>query len=226
MGPLLSLTTALLVTTTPPGACYIPSDQTAGWKRVELPEGTPALVAPVGIEQFRSGERALLQEKDPPHTYYGASKPHAGRMEYNFLIPKGTFRLDVDFLESLDGAKVDVTAYVGARPYPLLSGRRRFGTNLVLDWDVRDVSSVVVSVHHHLREEPVVRHWEVSREVYPSQEETLLASFRAGRSLYYRHPGGRRIELCGNPNQLLLLSRWPEGEPVAVTLTRAGAAAP
>jgi hypothetical protein len=224
MGPMISLATALLLGTTPAGPCYVPSDQTAGWKRVELPAEAPALAAPKGLEQFRAGERALLSQVDPPDTYLGAQERRLGRMVYSFRLPKGTYRMEVGFLDTLDGAKVDATAYVGGRAYPLLSERRQFAKELVLDWNVAGVDSLVVEVHRHLREKPVVLHWRVDREVLPSQElQTPAASFSVARSLYFRHPGGRRIELCDTPGLPMTLLRWPEGTPADVTLTRAGA---
>src|SRR6185503_16028618 len=117
MGPMLSLASALLLSGTPVGPCYVPSDQTAGWKRVELPDSAPALSAPVDLEQFRAGERALLTEVDPPNTYLGATERHLGRMRYTFRLPKDAFSVELKFLDSLNGAKVDVTAYLGARAY-------------------------------------------------------------------------------------------------------------
>jgi hypothetical protein len=202
------------------GPCYVPSDQTAGWKRVELPQEAPALAAPEDLDQFRAGERALLTEVDPLNTYLGATERRFGRMAYTFRLPRGTSRLVVEFLDPLNGAKVDATAYVGPRAYPLLSERRQHHKELMLEWNVEGVDSLVVEVHHHLRERPVVRHWRVGREVWPSQEASVPAGFQGGRSLYFRHPGGRRMELCEAPSQRMQLSRWPEGEPAPVMLTR------
>lgn len=223
MGPMISLASALLLSAVPTGPCYVPSDQTAGWKRVELPAEAPALAAPEGLEQFRAGEPALLSQVDPPDTYRGAHERQLGRMVYAFQVPKGTVRMEVSFLDSLNGAKVDATAYVGGRAYPLLSERRQFGKELALDWSVVGVDSLVLEVHRHLREKPVVRHWQVDREVVPSQELPADSGFKGTRSLYFRHPGGRRIELCDTPGQRMVLWRFPEGTPEAVTLTRAGA---
>jgi hypothetical protein len=225
MGPMISLASAMLLATTPAGPCYVPSDQTAGWKRVELPAEAPALAAPQGIEQFRAGERALLSQVDLPDTYLGATERRFGRMAYSFQLPKGAFRMQVDFLESLNGAKVDATAYVGSRAYPLLSERRQFGKELRLDWSVTGADRLVVEVHRHLREKPVVLHWRVDREVFPSRELPATSAFQVPRSLYFQHPGGRRIELCDTPGQLMLISRWPEGTPADVTLVRSHAEA-
>ena len=220
MGAMISLASALLLAAAPTGPCYVPSDQTAGWKRVELPAEAPALAAPEGLEQFRAGERALLSQLDLPDTYLGATEQRFGRMAYAFQLPKGTFRMQVDFLDSLDGAKVDATAYVGGRAYPLLSERRQSGKELRLEWNVVGVDRLVVEVHRHLREKPVVLHWRVDREVFPSLELPATSAFQVTRSLYFQHPGGRRIELCDTPGQPMLLSHWPEGTPSDVTLAR------
>lgn len=225
MGPMLSLASALMLSAVPTGPCYVPSDQTAGWKRVELPADAPALAAPEGLEQFRAGEPVLFSQVDSSDAYRGTYERHLGRMAYAFQLPRGTFRLGVTFLNSLDGAKVDATAYVGGRAYPLLSEKRQFGKELALDWSVVGVDSLVIEVHRHLREKPVVLHWRLDRQVFPSQELPADSAFTGPRSLYFWHPGGRRIELCDTPGQRLVLSRWPEGTPEPVTLTRAGAEA-
>jgi hypothetical protein len=226
MGPMLSLASALLLSTTPVRPCYVPADQTAGWKRVALPDAAPALAAPFELEQFRAGERAFLSEVDPQGTYLGATEGHFGRMRYTFRLPKGTSQLELEFLDSLNGAKVDVTAYLGTREYPLLSERRQHGEQLVLQWNVEGVDTLEVQVHNHLRERPVVRHWRVGRQVVPSQEASVPTAFHASRALYFLHPGGRRIELCDTPNQPMRLSRWPEGQPTEVALTRARSGGP
>lgn len=226
MGPMLSLASALLLSGTPVGPCYVPSDQTAGWKRVALPDAAPALAAPAELEQFRAGERALFTELDPPNTYLGATERNFGRMRYTFRLPKGASLLELEFLDSLNGAKVDATAYLGTREYPLLSERRQHGEKLVLEWSVEGVDTLEVQVHHHLRERPVVRHWRVGRQVVPSQEAALPTGFQASRALYFLHPGGRRIELCDTPRQRMRLSRWPEGQPTEVMLTRARSGGP
>jgi hypothetical protein len=193
---------------------------------VELPDAAPALAAPFELEQFRAGERALLTEMDSPNTYLGATEKRFGRMQYTFRLPKGTWSLELEFLDSLNGAKVDATAYLGTREYPLLSERRVHGGKLLLEWNVEGVDTLEVQVHHHLRERPVVRHWRVGRQVVPSQEAMVPPGFQASRALYFLHPGGRHIELCDTPLQRMRLSRLPEGQPTKVTLTRAESAAP
>lgn len=222
MSALFSLASAAWLAVAPAGTCWLPADQTAGWKRVELPPEAPALAAPEDVDQFRVGEPALLRESDP-RAYVGATKPSPGRMAYTFRVPPGTTRLEVSFLESLRGAKVDATASAGARVFPLLSERRKASEALVLDWYAADVDGVVVEVHHHLRERPVVRSWRTGRSVWPEREASVPAAFKAPGALYFLHPGGGRyLTLCQTPGRTLSLSRWPaEGAPAAVALTRA-----
>lgn len=199
--------------------CFVPTDQTAGWKRVELTEDMPALSAPPGIDQFRSGEGALLFESDPT-AYVGTSRSQPGRMTYTFRLPQDAAQLEVGFAEPLFGAKVDVTVYAGHRAFPLLSERRVSGAELALNWGMEGVDSVVIEVHKHFRGTPVVRQWRVGRVVWPSKEASVPEGFKAPRSLYFLHPGGQRIELCNDYGRRMALTRWPgQGEPARVTVT-------
>ena len=218
MGALLSLVGSFALAASP---CYVPSDQTAGWKRVELTAEAPALAAPPGIDQFRSDEAALLLESDP-RAYVGATRRQLGRMTYTFRVPEGAVRLEVDFLEALRGAKVDVTAYAGSRAFPLRDERRMAGSWLALDWSMEGVDSVVIEVHDHFRQKAVVRQWRVGRRVWPTRERSVPEGFLAARSLYFFHPGGQRLELCHAPDRRLVLTRWPgQGAPAPVALSPA-----
>jgi hypothetical protein len=221
MSALFSLTSALWLATAPAptGTCWVPADQTAGWKRVDLPEEAPALAAPEDVDQFRSGEPTRLSESDP-RAYVGATKPSPGRMAYTFRVRPGTTRLEVSFLEPLRGAKVDATASTADGTFPLLSERRQAGASLVLDWYAEHVDGVVVEVHHHLRERPVVRSWRTDRRIWPEREASVAEAFKAPRALYFLHPGGgRTVSLCQAPGRTLSLTRWPlEGVPTSVPL--------
>jgi hypothetical protein len=135
-------------------------------------------------------------------------------------VPRDARRLELGFLEDLRGAKVDAVAYRGGRAFPLLDEKRLGGTQLALEWTMEGVDQVRVSVHHHLREKPVVRSWRVVRLLKPSEAPAMPESFRAPRSLYFHHPGGRRLELCDAPGRTLRLTHWPEGPGATqVTLT-------
>ncbi|KFA92686.1 hypothetical protein Q664_13880 [Archangium violaceum Cb vi76] len=95
------------------------------------------------------------------------------------------------------------------------------GTQLALDWAMEGVEQVVISVHHHLREKPVVRTWRVGRLLKPTEDPAMPEAFRAPRSLYFLHPGGRGLELCDAPGRTPRLSRWPESTNASeVTLHR------
>ncbi|AKJ01490.1 hypothetical protein ATI61_103198 [Archangium gephyra] len=219
MHPLAALV-MMLAAGTPGGRCFVPSDQTAGWKRVVLPEEAPALAAPADVDWFRSGEPALLFEQDAT-AYTGADSERPGRMAYAFRVPRDGRRLELGFLGDLRGAKVDAVAYAGGRSFPLLDEKRLAGTQLALEWTMEGVEQVVVSVHHHLREKPVVRTWRVGRLLKPGEDPAMPESFRAPRSLYFLHPGGRRLELCDAPGRTPRLSRWPESTNASeVTLRR------
>lgn len=209
-----------LASGTPGDTCFVPSDQTAGWKRVVLPEEAPALAAPADVDQFRSGEPAFLFEEDAS-AYLGANEGHPGRTSYDFRVPRDARRLELGFLGDLRGAKVDAVAHAGGRAFPLLDEKRLAGTQLAVEWRMADVDHVVVSVHHHLREKPVVRTWRVGRLLKPGEDSAMPEAFRAPRSLYFLHPGGRRLELCDAPGRRLQLTRWPEGHTATeVTLLR------
>jgi hypothetical protein len=218
MGTLAALV-MVLAAGTPERPCFVPSDQTAGWKRVLLPEGAPALAAPEDVDQFRSGEPALLLQEDAS-AYLGADRPRPGRMAYTFRVPRDAHRLELGFLEDPRGAKVDAVAYAGGRAFPLLDEKRHSGARLSLEWTMEGVDRVVVSVHHHLREKPVVHTWRVGRVLKPGEDPSVSEAFRASRSLYFRHPGGRRLVLCDAPGRRLQLARGPEGSTATeVTLT-------
>lgn len=204
----------------PGSPCFVPTDQTAGWKRLTLPDESPALAPPEDVDWFRSGEPTLLVEEDTA-AYAGAVQRGPGRMAYHFRVPPGTRALELGFLEDLRGAKVDAQAYAGGAMLPLLDERRRAGTRLVLEWAREGVDEVVVTVHHHLRERPVVRTWRVSRQLVLGADPALPPAFQVARSLYFRHPGGRRVELCDAPGRPSRLQRWPDAPNVPeVTLSR------
>lgn len=188
------------------GSCYLPTEQTAGWKRVDVPEDMPALAAPADIDQFRSGEPAWLVEQDP-QAYQRASEHGRGSMDYAFKTALNTRRLSVRFMHPLRGAKVDAWANGKFGQFPLLAGRRVADAEVELEWDLPDIDMVVIRVHHHLRPTPVVTHWKTARWVDLASDPSVPARFRVTRSLYFRHPGGRTLQLCDLPGQALSVQR-------------------
>jgi hypothetical protein len=220
MTALLSSMVVLLAAGSSGAPCYVPTDQTAGWKRVALPDDAPALAAPQDIDQFRTGEQALVFEDDPS-TYIGATEPLPGRTTYTFRSPAGARRLELTFAESLRSAKVDVAVFSGGRMFPLLKEKRVAEASLALDWNVADVDYIEVTVHHHFRHTPAVQRWRVGRMIVVSTDPGVPEGFRTPRSLYYRHPGGRVVELCNAPGQRLELERRVLAlEPPSVFLRR------
>jgi hypothetical protein len=200
--------------------CFTPPEQTAGWKRLDVPDDAPALAAPKDLEQFRVGESAWLLERDPT-AFQGMDREHAGRSTYRFRLPREARRLDLRFGEDLRGAKVDAVAWAGTRQFSLLDGRRVADSRVSLEWGVPGVEEIDVTVHQHLRPVPVVAEWTVARWVDLGAEQDISPAFRVTRSLYYRHPGGRTVELCNLPAQPLTVDRGSlVGVPASVVLRR------
>lgn len=219
MTMLASTLVLLLAAGAPAGPCFVPVDQSAGWKQVVLPDNAPALAAPEGIDQFRAYEPARVVDTDA--WLYAGAQAELGRMELRFRMPKGSERLELDFLEPLRGAKVDVTAYAGDRELPLMRERRVPGASLAVDWSIPDVDTVKVSVHYHLRPQPVARSWRVTRQVVLAADPDVPAAFKLGKSLYYRQPEGQRVELCQAPERPLavdLKRLEPKAMPVPVNV--------
>lgn len=215
----MSSVTAWVLSSLAASPCFSPGDQTAGWKRVAIPEAAPALAAPRGIDQFRSGESVLLYGKDEPRAYTGMTERHLGKTEYSFTFEAPAQHLAVEFWGDLGSAKVDATAFRSGSAFPLLAERRVRGRTVSLDWTQVDAQSVVVTVHHHARPRPVVAHWRVGWTTVVTGEEWEPPEALAPRSLYFRHPGGRELVLCEAPAQRLEVDRTRfRGVPELVSL--------
>ncbi|MGA9523065.1 MAG: hypothetical protein WBV82_16470 [Myxococcaceae bacterium] len=200
--------------------CFHPDDQTAGWKVVSLPDEAPGLAAPPDLHQFRGGEPSLLWDSDA-RAYLGALRPGAGRRSFEFSLPSGTRRAEIEFAEDLRGAKVDAALNVGGRLLPLADERRISGRIVQLDWSYPDGATLQVVVHHHLRRDPIPTGWRFGRSIDLASATDTPAQFRRTRVLYFLHPGGRRIELCHAPGQKLWTDRRVlEGEVTQVGLIR------
>ena len=78
------------------------------------------------------------------------------------------------------------------------------GTGVEVQWDQPNVEEIVIAVHHHLRHMPVIARWRLG-QTKSTSENWLPAEFREPGFLYFRHPGGRRIELCEAPGRRLVL---------------------
>jgi hypothetical protein len=184
--------------------CFTPSDQTAGWKVVAIPDDAPGLAADEPIEQFRAGEPALVW-LDRGQGSMSLGSRHHGKLEYLFRhdgLPGSWQVLELSLSRSLTGDKVDVIAHTPAGLVPLWLERRETGSALRFEWAHDQVYAVTVRIHHHLREHAVVTDWRAGVRMNVSQAPWIPASFRAPRSLYYLHPGGRTVLLCDT-------SPWP-----------------
>ena len=144
-----------------------------------------------------------------------------GRVRYDFALPQGARHAQVEFLDDLHGAKVDVTLWAGGRTLPLMRERRIRGRELSLDWEFEQGSTLSVVVHHHLRPEPVVGLWSVVSEIDPAELRDLSVAFRETRVLYYLQLAGRVFTLCNAPDRKLAFAHAQlRGEPARVALSR------
>jgi len=215
MGALLSVLLAA-------GPCYLPEDASAGWKQVALPDDARALAPPAGVPWFRSGEGATVVDSRS-ELYLAGAAASPGQTRFDFAVGPGGRALDVEFQQSLRGAKVDVTAWGPAGTLTLLREERVGGAALALRWGENDVEGVTVRVHQHLREAPVVRGFRAVRRV-PAAALHPSAAFKLARSLYYRQPPGPKVTLCqeaGSEASLPAGALGPEEVPVPVSLVRA-----
>jgi hypothetical protein len=225
MRAVLLFSLMLLACRSAKGACHVPADQSAGWKRVALPEDAPSLAAPWDIEQFRSGEPALVWFEGSPAVIGGMHHAH-GRVDYSFQFDSDNRRvLEVDFHRGLAGAKVDVIAYSGGAALPLLWEARQGGSRLRVGWEASGVYTVVVRVHNHLREPPLVSSYRSGAPLIVGAQR-FGAAFREPRSLYYYHPGGRELTLCEAPERRLELRAAALSGPAPVTVTLPGLSPP
>ena len=169
-----------------PGTCFVPSDDSPGWKRVAVPAAAPDLAAPEGVDQVRGGEPAIVWTDEVPIASEEISGGHAF---YEFAVRPDQRALEIVFAEPLDGARVASS----------LAGERRVrGRRVLLSWHA-PVERVSVDVHQHLRRTPVVR---TARAGSPS----VVAGTQPG-VLYYKQPLGSKIALCEAPERVLAVDR-------------------
>lgn len=189
--------------------CYTPTDQTAGWKVVPIPDDGPDLAADLGTEQFRANETALVWFERGQGSM-SLSGHHHGKLEY--LFQRGSWTddwkvLEVSLSRSLTGDKVDVLAHTPSGLVPLWLERREVGSRLSIDWSLDNVYAVTVRIHHHLREHAVVTDWRAGVRMNVSRASWLPAGFRAPSSLYYLHPGGTTVTLCSASGRSMTVQR-------------------
>jgi hypothetical protein len=182
--------------------CFVPEDQAAGWKQTPIPANAPALAAPAEIEQFRTGERALVVE-EAAHFEHSVVT-HVGRAVVSFEVPRGAQHLRVRFAQSLDGMRVDARAVdPRGRVMLILDDRRVASDTVMLDWGPVEMERIEVTLHHHLRPRPVVAQWRAGSWEVVSELPGVPEPFRRPGTLSWRHPGGRRVQLCDAPGRRL-----------------------
>jgi hypothetical protein len=209
-----------LVYRSPEDACYVPSDQTVGWKRVMLPNNAPKLAARDEIDQFRSEEEAIIWDRDP-EAFEGARPSRRGRVDYLFRLRDPAIQvLEVELEEPLQGAKVDVTAHGGGATFPLMRQKRVTSKRITIDIGRPGLESIDVSIYHHLRPAPIVHLWRTGRRAVVADQASAPPTFHASQSLYFLHPGGKRVVLCETHSRTLQLDRAAiRGDVTLVALT-------
>lgn len=197
--------------------CFAALDQTPGWKRVTLFSATPWLVAVGAQQQFRSDENVLLWSEGSVN-YRGATRVLPGRTEFLFLVSERVRQLEVEFEKDLQDAKVDAEGWAGVR-FPLQPQRRASGQVLQVAWTQSGLASVTLTVHHHLRHTPSVRHVRGGFYTVMTREEWLPQAFRSEHALYYLQPNGSSVQLCLLPGRTLEVeSTTVRGTPQTIAI--------
>jgi hypothetical protein len=68
-----------------------------------------------------------------------------------------------------------------------------------------NANRLVITVHHHLRDPPVLAFAQAQSHLVPAHTELFPEPFRADNSLYVLSTGGP-IELCERPGQPMVVS--------------------
>lgn len=187
--------------------CYVPTDQTAGWKQVLIPDEAPGLAAEGSIEQFRSDEPVMIWMSGVDGSVT-LSSHRPGKIEYLFRLDSADWSiLEATFSRWLTGEKVDIIAHTPQGQVPLWLERRHSGNDLHVEWSMPGVYAVTVRIHHHLREHSTVASWRAGARASVARSSWSPPGFRAGRTLYYLHPGGQIVQLCDLPRQYLTVNR-------------------
>lgn len=183
--------------------CWVPTNQSPGWRAFQIPTEAPALKAVGATEQLRGGERLVLVDRSPQ--VLANEWRETGRTRFALELASGATSATVRFQRPLRGARVEVLAHLEGRSLTVRDAREA-GAQLSLSGWPSGSRWLEVVVHHHLRERPVVH-----EAVLERRAEAPVAGTRPG-VLYVRHPGARRLELCDAPNIELRLP-WPMDPP-------------
>jgi hypothetical protein len=193
----VAMALVLLVWRAPATGCFVAADATPGWKRVPLPEGR-RLRAPADVAQLRP-DGPLVVWEEVPDAHQGAYESSWGVTTARFALQApGVTMLQVEFAESLGGARVDITGHFGVASLPIWANRRTSASQLSVEWSRPGLDAVTVTVHHHLRSRPVVTRWWLGHLSSPAAESWIPPDFRAPGGVVFWQPAGRRVELCAD----------------------------
>lgn len=184
--------------------CFVMTDPTPGWKQITLPSSAPQLAAPEGYEQFRTSDTVVVTH-ELTEVLRSAHRAAPGRNAFDFTLPPHSTTVTLRFARSLDSAKVDAVVEGPRGRQTLLDGRRVSGASLSLPVSLPDAARAVVTVHHHLRDAPVLESATVERRVVPLGAGDFPPQLRLDNSLYLRSPGGP-ITVCQRPRQPLRMT--------------------
>lgn len=201
-------------------ACFVPLDQSPGWKRVALPSAAPWLVAVGAQQQYRSDEAALLWSEGSVD-FRGATRVSPERTDYLFLVGERVRHLEVEFEADLQDARVDAEGWAGVRA-PLQTQVRTSGQFVQIDWTQPGLAPVTVTVHHPSRHPPMVHHARGGSYAVMTHEAWLPASYKSAHALYYLQPSGQEIQICSISGSGLTLEverTTIDGTPQAVAVS-------
>jgi len=179
--------------------CWIAAEEAdapAGWRRVALPSGAPALAAPLGVPQFRSDEEAVVWTSERGGV--AGERRALGRARFVVEVPREARHAALRFRAPLDGARLEVRDDDGE----VISDRRISGAEARVDWEGA-ARRLEVTVHHHLRAAPRLAGVRLGVDGRPASLLGAGDAFRLPGSLYYRHAGGAPVELCDEPGRAL-----------------------
>lgn len=196
MAHLLTVLSAALLSQT----CFTPSDARPGWKQARIPAEAPALAAPEGVEQFRSGEPAEVVDDHAMVMLRGEDRSK-GSTSFRLLPGPGACALEAEFTEPLRGAKVSIAGWGKDQELVLKPKERVAGSVVNVAWGGGGgVRVVEIVVHDHFRREPVLAKWKATCR-------GLINSPSGESWLNYRQPpGGVPVTLCHRPTVPMRLS--------------------
>ncbi len=192
--------------------CWTPADATPGWKEVALPAGASQLAAPIDVDQYRPGERALAWQEDyaAPVTW----RPSLGSIAFELpLSGVGWDAVELTFARPLAGQQIEATADTPHGRDVVLSRTRSQSSTVRLLLKDPQTSFVRVVAHPHGRAAPRVVSWRAGRWQRPPGHAATLV---------FRQPLGPPVQLCQTAGELPAFhgsDRPDRPRPVALAAT-------